>query len=75
MNLMVQLVLKQGQVEVMSDDFISEYNTSILLHKAVVEDLNNTIQVRKGAASPQTQCSSCSAGRSRLKLNHGMLAV
>lgn len=47
MNLMVQLVLKQGQVEVMSDDFISEYNTSILLHKAVVEDLNNTIQVRR----------------------------
>ncbi|XP_032890082.1 cilia- and flagella-associated protein 43 isoform X2 [Amblyraja radiata] len=45
MNLMVQLVLKQGQVEVTSDDFISEYNNSILLHKAVVEDLNNTIQL------------------------------
>ncbi|XP_078268914.1 cilia- and flagella-associated protein 43 isoform X2 [Rhinoraja longicauda] len=45
MNLMVQLVLKQGQVEVLSDDFISEYNNSILLHKAVVEDLNNTIQL------------------------------
>ncbi|XP_051883623.1 cilia- and flagella-associated protein 43 [Pristis pectinata] len=45
LNLMLQLVLKQGQVEVQSDDFISDYSSSILLHKGVVEDLNNTIQL------------------------------
>ncbi|XP_069756502.1 cilia- and flagella-associated protein 43 isoform X2 [Narcine bancroftii] len=45
LNLMVQLVLKQGQVEVLSDEFIPDYSSSILLHKGVVEDLNNTIQL------------------------------
>uniref|UniRef100_UPI00398E96F4 cilia- and flagella-associated protein 43 isoform X2 n=1 Tax=Pristiophorus japonicus TaxID=55135 RepID=UPI00398E96F4 len=44
LNLMVQLVLKQGQVEVVSSDFIPDYSNSILLHKGVVEDLNSTIQ-------------------------------
>ncbi|XP_041065246.1 cilia- and flagella-associated protein 43 [Carcharodon carcharias] len=44
LNLMVQLVLKQGQVEVLSSDFIPDYSNSILLHKGVVEDLNSTIQ-------------------------------
>ncbi|XP_078080444.1 cilia- and flagella-associated protein 43 [Mustelus asterias] len=45
LNLMVQLVLKQGQVEVVSSDFIPDYSNSILLHKGVVEDLNSTIQL------------------------------
>ncbi|XP_078421122.1 cilia- and flagella-associated protein 43 isoform X2 [Cetorhinus maximus] len=45
LNLMVQLVLKQGQVEVLSSDFIPDYSNSILLHKGVVEDLNSTIQL------------------------------
>ncbi|GCB74864.1 hypothetical protein scyTo_0020275, partial [Scyliorhinus torazame] len=45
LNLMVQLVLKQGQVEVQSSDFTPDYSNSILLHKGVVEDLNSTIQL------------------------------
>ncbi|XP_043568822.1 cilia- and flagella-associated protein 43 isoform X2 [Chiloscyllium plagiosum] len=45
LNLMVQLVLKQGQVEVTSSDFIPDYSNSIFLHKGVVEDLNSTIQL------------------------------
>ncbi|XP_048407438.1 cilia- and flagella-associated protein 43 isoform X2 [Stegostoma tigrinum] len=45
LNLMVQLVLKQGQVEVMNSDFIPDYSNSIFLHKGVVEDLNSTIQL------------------------------
>ncbi|XP_067909306.1 cilia- and flagella-associated protein 43 isoform X2 [Heterodontus francisci] len=44
LNLMVQLVFKQGQVEVLNNDFIPDYSNSILLHKGVVEDLNSTIQ-------------------------------
>ncbi|XP_060697788.1 cilia- and flagella-associated protein 43 [Hemiscyllium ocellatum] len=45
LNLMVQLVLKQGQVEVTSSDFIPDYSNSIFLHKGGVEDLNSTIQL------------------------------
>ncbi|XP_072883182.1 cilia- and flagella-associated protein 43 isoform X1 [Hemitrygon akajei] len=45
LNLMIQLVLKQGQVEVLGDDFILDYSSSLLLNKSVVEDLNNTIQL------------------------------
>ncbi|XP_072095169.1 cilia- and flagella-associated protein 43 [Mobula birostris] len=45
LNLMIQLVLKQGQVEVLGDDFILDYSSFLLLNKSVVEDLNNTIQL------------------------------
>ncbi|KAG2463071.1 CFA43 protein, partial [Polypterus senegalus] len=44
LNLMVQILLKQGQVEVDSDSFITDYSDSVLLHRSVVEDLNGTIK-------------------------------
>uniref|UniRef100_A0AAY4DIY8 Uncharacterized protein n=1 Tax=Denticeps clupeoides TaxID=299321 RepID=A0AAY4DIY8_9TELE len=44
-DLMVQILLKQGQVEVESGDFINDYSNSLLLHRSVVEDLNTKIRV------------------------------
>lgn len=44
-NLEVQLLLKQGQVEVDPGPFIPDYKHSLLLHRNVVEDLNAKIRV------------------------------
>ncbi|KAL4232016.1 Cilia- and flagella-associated protein 43 [Mactra antiquata] len=44
LNLEVQLLLKQGQVEVDAGSFIHEYKDSALIHRSVVEDLNGTIK-------------------------------
>ncbi|XP_061767585.1 cilia- and flagella-associated protein 43 isoform X2 [Nerophis ophidion] len=43
-DIMVQFLLKQGQVEVINADFIPDYSDSVLLHRTVVEDLNQTIR-------------------------------
>ncbi|GAA6112212.1 cilia- and flagella-associated protein 43-like, partial [Tachysurus ichikawai] len=44
-NVITQLLLKQGHVEVETGDFTAEYSDSWLLHRSVVEDLNNSIRV------------------------------
>ena len=44
-NLEVQLLLKQGQVEVDGGPFIHDYRDSLLLHRSGVEDLNAKIRV------------------------------
>ena len=44
-NLEVQLLLKQGQVEVDGGVFIHDYRDSLLIHRSVVEDLNGRIRV------------------------------
>jgi hypothetical protein len=41
----VQLLLKQGQVEVDAGQFVHDYRDSVLVHRSVVEDLNTTIKV------------------------------
>ncbi|XP_064629915.1 cilia- and flagella-associated protein 43-like isoform X2 [Lineus longissimus] len=43
-NLEIQLLLKQGQVEVDAGPFIHDYSHSILIHRSVVEDLNAKIR-------------------------------
>ncbi|XP_068601897.1 cilia- and flagella-associated protein 43-like [Brachionichthys hirsutus] len=43
-NLMVQVVLKQDQVEVPPTDLTVDFRDSILVHRKVVEDLNNSIR-------------------------------
>lgn len=45
MDIMVQVLLKQGQVEVSTTDLTPDYSASVLLHMSVVEDLNKTIRV------------------------------
>jgi len=44
LNLEVQLLLKQGQIEVDAGPFIRDFRESVLVHRSVVEDLNNTIK-------------------------------
>ncbi|XP_063784069.1 cilia- and flagella-associated protein 43 isoform X2 [Pseudophryne corroboree] len=44
LDLTVQFILKQGQVEVESADLIPNYADAILLHRSVIEDLNNAIR-------------------------------
>ncbi|XP_049456039.1 cilia- and flagella-associated protein 43 isoform X1 [Epinephelus fuscoguttatus] len=44
MDIMVQVLLKQGQVEVSTTDLTPDYSASVLLHMSVVEDLNKTIR-------------------------------
>lgn len=44
-NLEVQIVMKQGQVEVDPTNFIHNFKDSILVHRSVIEDLNFKIQV------------------------------
>lgn len=45
LNLQIQFLLKQGQIEVETGDFIPDYSESILIHRGVVEDLNGSIRV------------------------------
>lgn len=42
---MVQVLLKQSQVEVSNVDLAADYSDSILLHRSVVEDLNKRIRM------------------------------
>ncbi|KAK1791764.1 hypothetical protein P4O66_013741 [Electrophorus voltai] len=44
LDIMVQILIKQGQVEVETGEFIADYSDSLLLHRSVVEDLNSTIK-------------------------------
>ncbi|BFY97723.1 hypothetical protein BsWGS_00763 [Bradybaena similaris] len=44
LNLEVQLLLKQGQIEVDCGPFIQDFRDSVLIHRSVVEDLNTTIK-------------------------------
>ncbi|XP_072534295.1 cilia- and flagella-associated protein 43 isoform X2 [Salminus brasiliensis] len=44
LDTMVQILIKQGQVEVETGDFIADYSDSLLLHRSVVEELNSTIR-------------------------------
>lgn len=44
-DILVQFVLKQGQLEVSTTDLTPDYTDSVLLHRSVVEDLNNSIRV------------------------------
>lgn len=44
-DIMIQVLLKQDQVEVSTTGLTADYTGSVLLHRSVVEDLNRTIRV------------------------------
>ncbi|KAF5901569.1 cilia- and flagella-associated protein 43, partial [Clarias magur] len=44
LDVMVQILLKQGQIEVETENFAEDYSDSLLVHRNVVEDLNDTIK-------------------------------
>ena len=45
LNLEVQLLLKQGQIEVGNCKFVPDYTDSVLIHRSAIEDLNAVIKV------------------------------
>lgn len=45
LDLQVQLLLKQGQVEIDEGDFIPDYSGSVLVHRRDIENLNKEIKV------------------------------
>ncbi|XP_046727641.1 cilia- and flagella-associated protein 43 [Silurus meridionalis] len=63
LDVMVQILLKQGQVEVKTEDFTTDYSDSLLLQRSVVEELNNSIRtlgVQKLAS--MMECKDCHKG-------------
>ena len=68
LDLQVQLLLKQGQVEVDEGDFIPDYSGSVLVHRRVIEELNKEIKVLISSplSHDKTQISLSLAGLHRL---------
>ena len=44
-NLQIQLLMKQGQVEVNPGAYVPNFDNCLLIHRNVVESLNKAIQV------------------------------
>ncbi|KAK2824393.1 hypothetical protein Q5P01_021568 [Channa striata] len=75
-DIMVQVLLKQGQVEVSSTDLTPDYTDSVLLHRTVVEDLNKTIRMlgeRKIAS--MVECKDFRKGSIQLEWEHKMMRM
>lgn len=70
-NLEVQLLLKQGQVEVTPGSFITDYTDSALIHRSVVEDLNAQITtLGKGKITIMEDSKEFRKGIHRLEWEH-----
>nr|XP_039264137.1 cilia- and flagella-associated protein 43-like [Styela clava] len=68
LNLEIQFLLKQGQVEVETGDFIADYDNSILIHRPVVEDLNATIRgLGEHKVAAMTECKDFKKGIHQLE--------
>uniref|UniRef100_A0A8C6TSJ9 Uncharacterized protein n=1 Tax=Neogobius melanostomus TaxID=47308 RepID=A0A8C6TSJ9_9GOBI len=55
-DIMVQVLLKQSQVEVPNTELTADYSDSVLLHRSVVEDLNKNIRVGQSSISTMVEC-------------------
>ena len=57
MNLEIQLLLKQGQVEVDPGVFSTKFDNALLIHRSVIEDLNSQIvTLGEGKVSAMIDC-------------------
>lgn len=45
LNLEIQLLLKQGQVEIDMGQFVPDFTKSVLVHRGRIEELNSQIRV------------------------------
>lgn len=45
LNLTIQILLKQGQVELENFQLMLDYSDAILINKIIIEDLNSVIRV------------------------------
>ncbi|XP_041802985.1 cilia- and flagella-associated protein 43 [Chelmon rostratus] len=74
MNIMVQVLLKQGQVEVSTTDLTADYTEAVLLHRSVLEDLNRTIRtLGEQKITTMVECKDFRKGIIQLQWEHKMM--
>ncbi|XP_010742471.3 cilia- and flagella-associated protein 43 isoform X1 [Larimichthys crocea] len=72
-NIMVQVLLKQGQVEVSTTDLTADYSDSVLLHRSLVEDLNRNIRtLGEEKIASMDKCKNARKGIIQLEWEHKM---
>ncbi|XP_027030839.2 cilia- and flagella-associated protein 43-like [Tachysurus fulvidraco] len=75
-NVITQLLLKQGHVEVETGDFTAEYSDSWLLHRSVVEDLNNSIRaLGEQMIASMVECKDLHKGNIQQEWNHKRMSM
>ncbi|XP_076599514.1 cilia- and flagella-associated protein 43 [Chaetodon auriga] len=76
MDIMVQVLLKQGQVEVSTTDLTADYTDSVLLHRSVVEDHNRTIRtLGEQKIASMVECKDFRKGIIQLQWEHKMMEM
>nr|XP_046257140.1 cilia- and flagella-associated protein 43 isoform X2 [Scatophagus argus] len=75
-NIMVQVLLKQGQVEVPTTDLTADYTDSVLHHRSVVEELNTTIRtLGEQKIASMVECKDFRKGIIQLQWENKMLGM
>ncbi|XP_028458704.1 cilia- and flagella-associated protein 43 isoform X2 [Perca flavescens] len=76
MDIMVQVLLKQGQVEVSTTDLTADYTDSVLHHRSVVEDLNRTIRtLGEQKIASMVECKDFRKGIIQLQWEYRMMGM
>ncbi|XP_070772213.1 cilia- and flagella-associated protein 43 [Enoplosus armatus] len=75
-NIMVQVLLKQGQVEVSTTDLTADYTDSVLHHRSVVEDLNRAIRtLGEQKIASMVECKDFRKNIIQLQWEHKMMGM
>ncbi|XP_026164299.1 cilia- and flagella-associated protein 43 isoform X5 [Mastacembelus armatus] len=75
-DIMVQVLLKQGQVEVSATDLTADYTDSVLQNRSVVEDLNSTIRMFGAQKiALMVKCKNVHKGICKLEWEHKMMRM
>ncbi|XP_054455755.1 cilia- and flagella-associated protein 43 [Anoplopoma fimbria] len=75
-DIMVQVLLKQGQVEVSTTDLTADYTDSVLSHRIVVENLNRTIRtLGEQKIASMVECKDFRKGIIQLLWEHRMMGM
>ncbi|XP_035519235.1 cilia- and flagella-associated protein 43 [Morone saxatilis] len=75
-DLMVQVILKQGQVELSTTDLTADYTDSVLTHRSVVEDFNRTIRtLGEQKIASMVECKDFRKGIIQLQWEHKMMGM
>ncbi|XP_037639094.1 cilia- and flagella-associated protein 43 isoform X1 [Sebastes umbrosus] len=75
-DIMVQVLLKQDQVEVFTTDLTADYTDSVLVHRSVVENLNGTIRtIGEQKIVTMVECKDFRRGVIQLQWEHRMMAM
>ncbi|KAA8583707.1 hypothetical protein FQN60_014915 [Etheostoma spectabile] len=75
-DIMVQVLLKQGQVEMSTTDLTADYTDAVLHHRSVVEDLNRTIRtLGEQKIASMVECKDFRKGIIQLQWEHRMMGM